>query len=239
MILMATDVNKGLQRALDSATGPAGLEEEEPLAPDVPPDRTRMFASTSLSRMNVKTSWVGEEAALVAELHYAAEQAIKARFGHAVRVLDRLQEAARIPRHVSEATGEPERYADGSVKWLLDEHGNPVEDWSLLGDKLRSDVLFTITVHMYEWESLNIRAWAEAMFSKVMWEQAFSEGFRKLPGAAINGKPTIDDRTQFGHSYSVQERYFAVFLSALSRQAESLIRNMIRVQRLLENMPGH
>ena len=78
--------------------------------------------------------------------------------------------------------------------------------------------------------------WGDAMFAKVLWEQRFSEGFRLLPGAAISGKPTIDDRTQVGHSHSGQDRYFAVFQSVISRQADALVRNLIRIQRLLENI---
>ena len=110
-----------------------------------------------------------------------------------------------------------------------------MEDWSLLGHTQRSDFLDAITMHLWEWEQTAVDAWAEAMYAKVAWEEKFANGYIKLPGNAISGKPTIDDRTQTGHSFSAQERYFAVYCSALSRKADALVRSMTRIQRLLEN----
>jgi hypothetical protein len=51
----------------------------------------------------------------------------------------------------------------------------------------------------------------------------------------ISGKPTIDDRTQWGHQFSAEERYFAVFRSVLSRKADALVRSMERLRRMLES----
>ena len=71
-----------------------------------------------------------------------------------------------------------------------------MEDWSLLGHTQRSDFLDAITMHLWEWEQGAVDAWAEAMYAKVAWEEKFANGYIKLPGNAISGKPTIDDRTR-------------------------------------------
>lgn len=227
-----SDASRQIERVLDSAGCPADATAEEPLAPDLKPDRTRQFSNTSFSRM--KRSWVGDEAASLGEVHFAADQAVQAQFGRALRVLARLHELTQIPE--TNDQGDVLTYADGSTRFLLDESGDPVVDYTRLNKKNRTDILMVITTHLYDWEKASTQKWAEAMYAKVIWEQAFSEGYRKLPGTAISGKPTIDDRTQTGHSFSAQDRYFAVFCSALSRQAEALVRNMIRVERLLMNL---
>lgn len=234
-----SDARDQVDRVLAESDTPVDGTLESPLEPDIHPDRTRQFRSTSFARM--KTSWSGPDAQALADVQFAADQAIKTVFPRALRLLARLQEIARVPAAIDPATGEPERHPNGKIKWLVDEWGEPVEDWSRLDPKSRSDALFTITTHMYEWESNRVRLWAEAMYAKVLWEQSFSYGFRVLPGSsgAISGKPTIDDRTQLGHAHSAQDRYFGVFQSSISRQADALVRSMERIGRLLENVPDH
>lgn len=230
------DTRDQAARVLAESEAPADGTREGPLEPDLPPDRTRQFRSVNFSRM--KRAWTGDDAAALGEIQYAADQAIQTVFGRALRVIARLQEIARVPV-IDITSGEPEKHPNGAVKYVTDEWGDPVEDWSRLDAKTRSDVLFTLATHMYEWESNAVRLWSEAMYAKVLWEQAFSHGFRVLSGEAISGKPTIDDRTQVGHAHSAQDRYFAVFQSSISRQADALVRNLLRIQRLLENVPEH
>jgi hypothetical protein len=68
----------------------------------------------------------------------------------------------------------------------------------------------------------------------VDWEVKFASAFVNMPGSQISGRPTIDDRTQAGHRDSAQERYFAVFRSAISRQADGLVSAMKGLQFLLQ-----
>lgn len=233
-----SDARDQVERVLAESDTPVDGTTENPLEPDIHPDRTRQFRSTSFARM--KTTWSGPDAAALADVQFAAAEAIKTVFPRALRVLARLQEAAWVPV-IDTSTGEPERHLNGSVKYVTDEWGDRVEDWSRLDPKTRSDILFTITTHAYEWESNRVRLWAEAMYAKVLWEQAFSYGFRTMAGsgAAISGKPTIDDRTQVGHAHSAQDRYFGVFQSSISRQADALVRTLDRIARLLENVSDH
>jgi hypothetical protein len=70
--------------------------------------------------------------------------------------------------------------------------------------------------------------WGSAMFAKGIWEEAFAYGY-----TTPRGKFTIDDRTQFGHLQSIEERYFAIFQSVLSRRADALVRSLQRLENML------
>jgi hypothetical protein len=118
--------------------------------------------------------------------------------------------------------------------WELDEWDDPAEDWGRLGDRTRSDLVHSLAIRLAEWEMIAADDWAEAMFAKVVWEEKFANGFVAMPGHQVSGKPTIDDRTQFGNRYSVDERYFAVFKAAASRKADHIVKAANRLYYMLE-----
>lgn len=227
-----SDSDKQIQQALDDSDVPADAPQEQPLAPDIPPERTRQFTHTNFSRM--RTQWRDDQAPAIAVVQGEADRIIRGEFRVAFAVLARIRKHVRTPM-VHPASGEVLTHSDGTMRWELDEDGIPSEDWRLLtGDEeLCKDFLWTITTWLFEWEQTAVKKWAEAMFSKVDWEQAFARGFRTLPGESL-ARPTIDDRTQAGHRNSADERYFAVFQSALSRAADKVVEDMKRLQWLLE-----
>jgi hypothetical protein len=204
---------------------------EQGLEPDLPPDRTRQFTHTSFSRM--RTGWRGDDDTRLAEVKAIADDIIRSEFADAFAVIERIHRYVRTPV-VDPSTGEIRAYPDGTPMWEADETGMPSENWGQLGDTERQGILLTIATWLFEWEIRSVDKWAEAMFAKVQWEETFARGFIALPGASITGKPTIDDRTQWGHQFSAEERYFAVFRSVLSRKADALVRSMNRLARLLE-----
>jgi hypothetical protein len=226
-----TSESEQAERALADADRPEDPAGEEPLAPDIPPDRTRRFTHTSFSRM--RTEWRGDDAERLAVVSATAREIIRSEFRMALAVTERIHRYVRTPL-INHETGEVQAYPDGTPMWETDELGCPVEDWALLTDDARKGLMLTIATWLGEWELKSAELWAEAMYAKVQWEEAFSRGFIALPGAVISGKPTIDDRTQWGHHSSADERYFAVFRSALSRAAEGEVRSMGRLLRVLE-----
>lgn len=227
-----TDARQQVERVLAESDQPADATAEEGLAPDIPPDRTRQFRYTNFSRMRM--SWIGDDLVRLEEIQATANRALQARFKKAFDLMDEVWLCVREPL-ADESTGEIRLASDGRPRWREDEHGNPVENWGRLDDRTRERFLFAITTHLFEWETAAVDLWAEAMYSKVQWEEAFANGFIRMPGNQVSGRPTIDDRTQTGHAFSAQERYFAVFCSALSRKADALVRSLTRIQRLLEN----
>jgi hypothetical protein len=224
------DPRQQVQHILDDADRPAEVGQEEGLSPTLPHERSRQFRYTNFSRMSL--NWAGDDAAMLGEIEHKAEQIVQARFARAFRVIEKIKEIIVVPKMVN---GEVLFGLDGERVPETDKYGDPVEDWARLNDTDRLNFLGIITTHLFDWEREATRMWMEAMFAKVMWEEKFANGFIKMPGNAISGRPTIDDRTQTGHSFSASERYFAVFQSGLSREADVVIRNLVRMQRLLEN----
>jgi hypothetical protein len=227
-----SDVHDQIERVREESGIPADDTAEETLTADPPPDRTRQFTHQGFSRM--RTGWIGDDHEKVQELEALADQMVKNRFQVAFAVIERIHRSVRT-QAASEETGELLAYPDGTPMWKKDELGAPEEDWGMLSDRDRRGLLFTIATHMFEWELAGASAWAEAMYSKAIWEQAFASGFTALPPGVVSGKPTIDDRTQWGHKNAAEDRYFALFESSLSRKGDGILRAMRGLQRILEN----
>jgi hypothetical protein len=230
-----SDVRDQVERVRAESEVPADATQEKPLEPDTPPDRTRQFTHTSFSR--VKTEWKASDQEAVMILKAEADRVVRQQMNSAYAVMERIRRCVRTPATVTDAQGERTFLAhpDGSPVWEKDEFDVPVEDWGLLTDRTRESLMFTITTHLFEWGMGASDAWAEAMYAKVNWEEAFARGFIALPPGVVSGRPTIDDRTQWGHRTAVDDRYFAVFKSAVSRKSDVVISTMKGLLRLLEN----
>lgn len=227
----ATKNEERIERVLSESGKPADAAEEEPLSAVPAPDRTKQFLHANFSR--VRRDWPDADKMTLAELNALASDIMKDRFRVAFAIIERIHRYVRIP--VADENGEVLTYPDGTPRWETDEFGVPAEDWSQLGSTERERLLHTIAVYLFEWEQAAAAIWSDAMYAKVIWEETFAKGFTALPGVAISGKPTIDDRTQWGHRMAIEDRYFAVFRSSLSRQADALVRSMNRIYRTLEN----
>ena len=227
-----SDVQDQIERVRAESDIPADGTEEEPLAADVHPDRTRQFANTSFSRM--RTGWSGDDRDKVIELEALAGEIVKERFEVAFALMERTRRMVRTQAY-DRASGELLAYPDGTPVWERDELGVPVESWELMSASDRGDLLLAIDGYMFEWEMTASDMWADAMYAKAIWEETFARGFTALPPGVVSGKPTIDDRTQWGHKNAAQERYFALFRSALSRKADSILKAMQTLQQHLEN----
>lgn len=233
-----SDARQQAERALEDADRPFDAAAEEPLEPENHPDRTRENTHTGLSRMHIDWSKLDSEEEVA--IKAAAMDILKAEFHVAFVVMKRIDRRVRTPLLVidpvtKKPTGEVQHNADGTPMWKLDEDGVPEEDWSLMDDDTRRSLLYTIIRWLHEWELKSVDKWASAMFAKVEWEEKFARGFVVMHGAQPTGRPTIQDRTQWGHLTSAEERYKAVFKTYLSKQADALVRVMIRLQRVLEN----
>lgn len=215
---------KQLKRIRDEADRLPQADQEDPLAPDIKPDRTRQFTHVNFQRM--RTDWPAEDKVKLQEIGRLADQVIAARFADAWWLLERLYRVVREP--VMLTGGEVAKDLAGHTKWKRNAEGFYIEDWSRLGDQERSDFLHELVIHMVEWTQQSAAMWGSAMFAKGIWEEAFAYGY-----TTPRGKFTIDDRTQFGHLQSIEERYFAIFQSVLSRRADALVRSLQRLENML------
>ena len=228
-----SDSHAQIERVLEESEVPADdAAAEEPMKSDPHPDRTHENSRAGFSRM--RSGWPGDDARKVMELEALSDRIVRTRFAVAFGILERVK--AHVRRQaVDRQTGAHLTYDDGTPQWERDEFGVPVEDWGMLQDKDRLDILGVIHTHMFEWEMVKANVWAEAMYAKGQWEEIFSRGYTSLPGHVVSGKPTIEDRTHHSQKNAAEERYFALFQSALSRKADGIVKAVTGLQRFLEN----
>jgi hypothetical protein len=220
-----------VEQVIAESGRPIDATAEDPVEPDIPPDRARGFTHTGFSRMRI--TWLDDDQERLAIVRATANDIIQAEFRVAFAVLDMLHRQVRRP--LADSDGVVQTYDDGSPKWELDEYGVPTENWGRLDPRTRENAMHVIAVFLVEMELKAVDLWAEAMFAKVIWEEKFAKNFTALPKDQLSGKPTIQDRTQWGHRNSTEERYFAVFCAVLSKKADALVRSMNRLYKLLEN----
>lgn len=218
------------RRVLNEMDSPAEVQDEEPGEVVLHADETRQMTHTSLSRMR-GTDWKGADREAVLFLLAEARRIVDQELHVADAIVEKMQRYVRTP--ATDDQGEILTYEDGTPKWEKDEWGIETEDWDRLDEKTRRGLLFSITTRVYRWERQGADAWAEAMYAKVRWEESFARGFASLPPESVAGKPTIHDRTQHGHRTSAEDRYFAVFKSAVSKQFDATLRSMRGLERLL------
>jgi hypothetical protein len=226
-----SDAREQAARVIANSDIPADATQEGPVVVETPGDRTRKFTHTSFSR--TRTEWQGADRDALMVLKAEADRLIREEFRGFFSIVDRIHRCVRTPL-ADERTGEIKAYEDGTPVWELDEWGDPAEDWSRLGDQTRDNILHSLAIRLAEWSMRSADDWAQAMYAKVVWEEKFAQGFVALPGNQVSGKPTIDDRTQFGHRYSADERYFAVFKSVVSKKADAIVKSAERLYYLFQ-----
>jgi len=227
-----SDAQQQAQRVLEESEVPADATAEEPMTSDPHPDRTHEMTRASFSRM--RNGWAGDDARMVMELEGLSDKIVRSRLAAAFAIIEKIRRHVRVPA-CNPRTGQVLTYEDGSPQWEKDEFGIPVEQWSLLSDGDRLNLIGLIHTHMLEFEIVKANIWAEAMYAKGEWEEIFSRGYTALPDHVVSGKPTIEDRTHYSQKNAAQERYFALFQSALSRKADGVVRTLTGLQRFMEN----
>jgi hypothetical protein len=213
-----------INRVLADSERPLSPGGSEPVEPDLPDDRRRNFRTPNFSRM--RTSWRGEDRIVIEEIKVQAEKVMRSQFGGAFALMDRLYLLVREPEISPDGT--MKTGPDGRPTWKVHDNGSPVENWLRISDRERLQYLQEITGRLFEWEQVAAGLWGEAMLAKVAWEERFADGFQNVPG-----KSTVDDKAQAGVTHSLDERYFGVFKSILSRRADALVRAMTRLEQIL------
>jgi hypothetical protein len=215
-----------IQRVLKDAGASLDHPEEEGLETSTIGDRMTRFATPNMSRM--RRTWNAEDAHIIDILMREADQIIRAAFPAAFSLMDRIYEAVRF-RAADKETGVLLTGTDGGPLWESDPDGIPKEDWTRISDRDKDTWLWIITTHLFEWEQQKEKFWGRSMYAKGKWEETFSRAFQS---GERDG--TVEDKTQHGQSAAMESRYFAVFQNMLSRQADALVKSMVRIQGVLE-----
>jgi hypothetical protein len=212
------EVDEKQARQTETAVRAESKASDETMVVDPHDDRTRELKTPGFSRM--RTEWHGPDATQVASLKHIVDGRILHLFPDAFVLMNDLYDRVRVPEG-NPTTGEVLTDAYGFPIWKRTESGAFIEDYSVLGIKDREDFLFRITTNIFEWRQVAADMWGEAMFSKAQWEEAYAIGF---DGPV--GRLTVDDRTNKGRLHSRDERYFAIFVTLLSKKADSIVASM-------------
>lgn len=226
---MTDTIKPQVERQAERAVFAEVLTSDETTEVEVHEDRTRENKTPGFSRM--RTEWHGEDAAQISGLRHIVEGRILQLFPGAFMLMNDLYDLVREPVRDKD-TGFPMTDAHGFVIWARSDSGAFIEDYSRLGIREKEDFLFRITTNIFEWRQTATDLWGDAMFAKAQWEEAMSTGF-----IAPTGRLTVDDRTHRGRAHSVDERYFAIFQSLLSRRADAVVDSLSLLgQRLKDSL---
>jgi hypothetical protein len=202
--------------------------QDEQMEVDPHPDRTREFRTPGFARMRL--NWSGDDGAVIQGVIDTVDRILMEKFPVAYEVMYEIFNVVR-EAEIDPATGRPRKDHLGLVVWKQNSSGTYVEDWGKLTDRLRENSLHKITLYLIEWEEHKENLWGEAMFAKAAWEERFAGGFLNAPGT----KPTVDAATSYGRAASMEERYFAIFKTLVSRRADALTRSMERLGQRLKD----
>lgn len=181
-------------------------------------DRTRENRTPGFSRM--RTEWHGPDKAQIDSIRAVVDGQIMRLFPDAFVLMYDLFSVVR-EADVDEK-GEVRLDIHGLPLWRRTPDGAFIEDYSRLGIREREDFLFRITTNIFEWKQTAADLWGDAMFAKAQWEEAFADGFVNARGT----RPTVDDKTNQARMHSLDQRYFAIFQTLMSRKADAVVSGM-------------
>lgn len=227
MVAQKTERASGRTTAEEITKEVAETFDEQPHV-ELPDERQRRFKTPGFARL--KMAWSGPEATIIASMHQAVDRKIGEVFSEAFEIMYEIYDLVREP--MLTPSGEPMAGADGLPVWRQTPTGRFVEDWSKLTFRQRERFLFQLTTRLFEWEQAQAEGWAESMFAKVAWEQAFSAGFESLE----NPRATVDARTARGKIEAREDHYLAIFMSYYSRKADAIVRSMGRLEQRLKDV---
>lgn len=199
-------------------------EFDETTSVEIPDERQRRFKSPGFARMRMGMS--PEDRMVMDRVHSVVNTKIDDRYADAFAIMHELYDLVR-ERVVVGGKVQVDDY--GLPEWKRTPTGMYVEDWSRLTGHDRERFLYLITTRLFEWGQRQSEDWAEAMFAKAQWEARFAVGYESLEGS----KPTIGDRENRARVESEEARYFAIYVTYLSRKADSVVKSMeLLAQRL-------
>lgn len=225
-----TDLTHPQEKAVQAAIERTAEEHETPAEVDPHDDRTKENRTPGFSRM--RFDWHGQDAQVMSTILQVADDRVLVLFPDAYQILNDLYAIVREPDHDEDGVMLTDRH--GWPLWKRSQSGLFIEDWERLGHKDRETFLFRISTRLFDWEQKAADRWTEAMFAKAMWEERFAHAFFENEEG---GRKTDEAMTQRARRGSREERYFALFESAISRKADALVRSLERLaQRLKDSL---
>lgn len=224
---------RGKKRASGESAAVAEAKNEadamtEEHAQELPEESPRWQTRTpKFARM--RFDWASpEERFIVQRARTEVETRIVHAFPDAFAVLNNIYEIVRLPQY--DANGEVVRDQFGWPVWQRTPDGMYLEDFTLLSRKQMQHLVGQITTRLFAWEQTASDLWAESVFAKAKFEERFAIAFDD----PISG--TVDDRRSAANRDAAEERYFAIYLTHMSRRADSLVKSMDRLSQRLKDL---
>lgn len=76
--------------------------------------------------------------------------------------------------------------------------------------------------------------WMDAIMARARFEEHFAISYDELRGTA--SRTTVDDRKAYGNVEAAQDRYQAIYLTALSKRSAALVKSMERLSQRLKDV---
>lgn len=202
---------------MDTQIEAAGVPEAEPRQP--------RFA-------RMRFNWNSpEEVQAIHAAHAAVEGVVVREFYDAYQIMADIQSIVRE----QETDGKGNLMTEGGLpKWKRTPTGRIEEDYTKMTRKQQEAFLGQITTRLFAWEQSAEKMWAEAMMAKAAYEERFAITYDRLRGTA--GRTTVDDRNQHASMESADERYFAIYMTSVSRRAQALTRSMERISQRIKDI---
>lgn len=201
-----------------------------------PEAETRQFDFSAVSRM--RTEWRGPDADRLRGVERNIETVLYRKFFSLYKLREYLWSHIRVP--LAKADGEIKVDRFGLTRWQKHPEGHPqegmfIEDWSLMTDTLRTEILDRLVNYLFEWERAAEHLRAEALYARAEYESLYAEGFESLPVQTAT-RPTVDDREARAKRVAAEDRLFALYMTSLSRQADALVRSATRLEQRMKDL---
>ena len=212
--------SRGVAASTEDAAA-AGMEIDKMIEVSLPEEDPRHMQSPKFARM--RFNWqTNDEKQAIDRARIEVDRRIMQVFADAFSIMEEISSYARI-QEVDRETGEYVFDDMGSVIWKVLPSGRIDEDFSRLTRRQKEHFIGLITVRLFAWEQMSGEMKMDALMSKAVFEEKFALGYER----PIKG--TIEDRTSYGNIDASQDRYLAIYMTALSHRADAIVRSMDRI----------
>jgi hypothetical protein len=225
-----TDVRASGKTAADEEAELQAEAMTEPFDDAVlPEERTTAFGRRA-GHSRMRLEWRPADAEVRQAMHRKVNELIMDAFADAFLIVDQIRCAVRTEE--LDAAGAPILDATGNKVWRRLPGGAYEEDWLRLAPGERENLMFVVTLGLFDWTRRAADFKSDARFAKGVFTEWFAWHFNNYG----DGKSTVDARNAHANVNAAEDRYFALFVSWLSERADAVVRSMELLSQRLKDV---